>query len=235
MDNDILIIDKPEGIPVHPNTYVNPAKTLVNKLAKITGREIYSVHRLDSVTSGVMVFACNSTAAAGLSRCFKERVIGKRYIALVRGYIEGTGTINIPLRPDKGRDPQEAETRFTSLCTTEIPEPIGRYAAARYSLVEAELVTGRPQQIRRHFQDVNHPVIGDKAHGDRDHNRFFRERFGSEGIFLRAYRLSFPHPNDPGSTVTAIAGIPDSWRNIFSAIGITIPESHPAASSITIN
>jgi len=234
MADSLIIVDKPAGIPVHANTYVRPERTLVYRLAKITGDEIFSVHRLDAITSGAMVFARNARTAAALSRFFRERKIGKRYLALVRGYLTGTGTIDTPLLPENGTEAQEALTRYVCLGTTEIPVPVGRYATARYSLVEAELVTGRPQQARRHLQNSGHPVIGDKVHGDRVHNRYFRERFGSDRAFLRAYRLSLPFPGEDGTKIEAVAGIDEFWRSLLRDIGMPWPADHPLEPSVRI-
>jgi tRNA pseudouridine65 synthase len=86
-------------------------------------------------------------------------------------------------------------THFTRLGTSEIDAPIGlRYPTARFSLVEARLETGRRHQIRKHFAHLNHPVIGDKRHGDVKQNTYFREIFDLKRMLLHASELAFRHP-----------------------------------------
>lgn len=221
------MVDKPAGITTHPNTYENPSKTLVKILEKQVGHSVYSVHRLDRPACGIMLLAGNRSAAAELSGIILRKEAVKIYLALVRGFILEEGLIDVPLKGKHKIEKGEARTRYTPLCRTVVPEPVGKYDTARYTLVELVLETGRYQQARRHLQCIDHPIVGDKLHGDRDHNRYFASRFREERLFLRSYRLVFKHPLYKDKTVSACAGIPGPWLEVFNVIGITLPPAYP--------
>jgi len=122
-------------------------------------------------------------------------VVGKRYLAVTRGYIEEESwTVDYPLAKEKWLDKKEAITHFKQLAKVEIPVAIGRYDTARYTLTEAMPETGRRHQIRRHLSHLRHPVIGDKRHGDVKHNTHWREQFGIGRMLLHAQSLQFVHP-----------------------------------------
>lgn len=135
-------MDKPVGMPVQPP---QDRKTRsLEELLRVQYREIYLVHRIDTPTSGVVVFARNRQAAAWLSELFATRAIRKVYLAVIDGTIPEETTIDTPI---EGR---EAVT---------IVRPV------RDSLVEAEILTGRTHQIRIHLASIGHPVLGDRRYG----------------------------------------------------------------------
>lgn len=192
-DDDILAIDKPPGVAVHPGPG-HPTGTIVNALlgregplSRIGGDDRPGiVHRLDKDTSGVMLIARNDPAHTALSRQFQSRSVEKVYIALLRGLLEPpTGVIEASL----GRDPRHRQ-RMAVVAS-------GRPATTRYrvlarvqggyTLTEARPQTGRPHQIRVHFASLRHPVAGDViyARGSRDH---------VPRLFLHALSLAFKHP-----------------------------------------
>lgn len=213
-------IDKPPGFFVHPpesSPYpVAKERVCLFHLEKKFGRSVFPVHRLDAPTSGIVVFARSREATRALSMKFMNREIEKTYLAVARGYVEDEGSIELPLESKGESIP--AETEYSRLAKVELPFPVGRYPTARYSLVEVRPVTGRWHQIRRHFDRISHPIIGDIEHGDSHHNRFFRDRLGINGLCLRATRLVFADPWS-GTMIELRAPSCEKWQRIHSLFG----------------
>lgn len=193
-DNDIIVVNKPKGLVVHPANG-NPDGTLVNAIMNICkdslsgiGGEIRPgiVHRLDKDTSGVIIIAKNDTAHINLSNQIKNREVKKMYIALVRGVIkENEATINMPIgRSTKDRkkmavskNGKEAVTHF---------KVIKRFD--NYTLLEIKIDTGRTHQIRVHLSEIGYPVIGDYVYSNG------KNLFGVVGQMLHAKSIEFKHP-----------------------------------------
>jgi 23S rRNA pseudouridine1911/1915/1917 synthase len=196
-DEDILVIDKPAGLVVHPAPghwtgtlvhgllYRDPMIGLINRVLRPG-----IVHRLDSTTSGLMVVARNSEALDRLIDSFKSRAVEKRYLALAWGVPrESTGTIDEPI----GRDPHN---RLRMAVVEEgRPSKTGYRVLVRFeegfSLVECNLFTGRTHQIRVHFRHIGHPLVGDELYAPRKHAPFPIDR-----VFLHSWFLTVPHPRD---------------------------------------
>lgn len=198
-DEYFFAIDKPSGFFVHPpelSPYPVPKeKICIHVLRKLMKMDVFPVHRLDAPTSGVLLFTTSRQATREISRLFMERKIQKTYHAVVRGYVEAEGSIDIPLEVDEQGTTVDANTNYKRLKTIEIPYPVGKkYPTARYSLLEVNPVTGRWHQIRRHFDRISHPLLGDIEHGDSHHNRFFRDHLGIRGLCLKAARINLEHP-----------------------------------------
>jgi 23S rRNA pseudouridine1911/1915/1917 synthase len=213
-DDDVLVIDKPAGLVVHPAPG-HPDDTLVNALLArypnlTVGNSLRPgiVHRLDKDTSGLLVVARNDRAMASLVDQMKRRTVRKEYLALVRGNLsQEHGLIEAPI----GRDPRarqrmavvadgrEARTWFRVL------ERLGRY-----TLVEARLETGRTHQIRVHLASIGHPVAGDQVYGPGRTNLPLRRQF------LHAYRLGFALPGD-GRPVLFESPLPEDLRGTLDA------------------
>ena len=203
-DEYFFAIDKPAGFFVHPpehSAYPTPReKICLHVLQDKLRRPVYPVHRLDAPTTGLVLFADSlqadpKSATRLLSRLFADRNVVKTYHAVARGHLEDEGTIALPLEIKGFEELNECETRYKTLARTELPHAVGKkYLTARYSLVEVRPVTGRWHQIRRHFDRIAHPLLGDIEHGDSHHNRFFRDHLGIRGLCLRAKRLEFVHP-----------------------------------------
>jgi tRNA pseudouridine65 synthase len=224
-DDDIALIDKPGGLIVHANRYARREPNVVNVVGGRLQRRIYTVHRLDRGTSGLMLFALSSEAAGELSRQFRTRAITKGYIAAVRGHPPESGTIDKPLRLDtEDEEEREATTHFTTLATSELAIDVGPYDSAWFALVELTLETGRPHQARRHLRSISHPVIGDQSHGDRANNHYLWDRLGERRLLLRALRIGFDHPRT-GARITAYAGIPELWQTALAELGLPLPPS----------
>lgn len=192
-DNDIIVVNKPAGMVVHPSgkrisgTLVNALLFHCRNLSGIGGfLRPGIVHRLDKDTSGVLVVAKNDKAHQKLSEQFKERKVFKKYIAVVCGHlIDKAGSINVPigrsLRDRKkigifSRNTKEAETNY---------KVIKEYKNA--SLVEVTIKTGRTHQIRVHFNYLKHPVFGDIVYGKKD-GLINRQA-------LHCLKLGFYHPS----------------------------------------
>lgn len=158
------------------------------------GQKVWPVHRLDRATSGVLLFALDSETAASVGRQIMARTVGKRYLAVARGFTEASGRIDYPLSTGDRRADQPACTDYQRLGTLELPIPIGRYPSARYSLLSVWPRTGRTHQIRRHFKHIFHPLIGDTTYGEGRHNRLFRIEFGCHRLLLHAAELKLQHP-----------------------------------------
>lgn len=193
LDDRLCAIAKPAGIMVHRTGISTDRVFLVDLLREQLGRRIWTVHRLDRATSGVLLFALDVEMAAEMGRLFETGEIDKRYLAVVRGWLDESGEIDKPLRGARNKT-RDALTRYRRIATTELPVAVPPHETARYSLAVVEPRTGRTHQIRRHFNHISHPIVGDVNHGDRRHNRLFRARFGCYRLLLHAMSLEFRHP-----------------------------------------
>lgn len=196
-DEYIIAINKPPGILVH-KTWISEDKVfLLQLLRDQVGYRLYTIHRLDRGTSGVILFAKSAEHSGRLSELFMEHKIEKKYLAIVRGWLPEEDIINYPLSdPESGKyEKLEALTAYKCLAKSEINAAIGlKYKTARFSLIEACPRSGRRHQIRKHFAHINHPILGDKRHGDVKHNTYFREHFKMDRMCLHASSLQFSHP-----------------------------------------
>lgn len=200
-DDEFVFIDKPAGYYVHPPEdaslarFCRPERVILSQLRRQLGKYLFPVHRLDVATSGVLVFALSSEAAARFQECSQNGHIKKDYLLLARGWIPSKRLIEIPLESDSLSPANkwlESKTCITPLKYFEVPgSPSAKHATQRYTLARAEPLTGRYHQIRRHLNRVSHPIIGDNDHGDSRQNRFFREKFGVDGLCLWARGIGF--------------------------------------------
>lgn len=223
-DEDVLVVDKPAGVVVHPGAG-RPGGTLANgllarfpELSDLAQECRWGiVHRIDRDTSGLLIVGRNAKTFQRLQAALKGREIKRDYRALVSGLFESaTGTIDAPI----GRDPAEP----TRMAVVEA----GRSARTHYqrlaewddadvSLASVSLETGRTHQIRVHMQSIGHPVVGDPIYGRK------RPTPGDPGrTWLHAASLTFDHPSGSGpmtvrsdlpeDLVASIAGLGDPTR-----------------------
>lgn len=193
-DAHYIAVNKPAGLFVHKSELDRQADYLLHYVRDLAGCHVWPVHRLDRPTSGLVVFGLSKEATAALSCEFRERRVNKTYLAVVRGYTPFEDRIDYPLAPEKDTPCREAVTEYTRVRTTELPFAVGPYQTARYSLVQVRPHTGRKHQIRRHFDHLFHPLIGDRVYGDGRHNRFIRDFFGVSRLLLAATGLGFTQP-----------------------------------------
>lgn len=203
-DEDIVVVDKPAGMVVHPaaghatGTLVNGLLHSVDDLSGIGGEKRPGiVHRLDKGTSGLMVVAKHDAAHEALAQQFHDRQVDKEYIALVWGEVQSGRRIDTPI----GRDPENrkkmsARARRSREAVTRVvrTEPFTR----ALTLAVVSIHTGRTHQIRVHLSAIGHPVVGDALYGG-VHRRVpgdLRAVTRLERPFLHAARLAFRHPVD---------------------------------------
>lgn len=204
-DDHIVAIDKPPGMLVHRSP-IDKHETVfaVQTLRDQLGKHVFPAHRLDRPTSGVLLFSFNSDIAAALGKQMMEKQIGKTYHALVRGFVHNSGMIDYALKyrydkiADKHKRPQQppqiATTVYDSVQQFEVPEPVGKYQSARYTLVRLSPSTGRKHQLRRHLVHIRHPIIGDTTHGDGKQNKFAKTHFNFANLALSCTQMGFMHP-----------------------------------------
>jgi tRNA pseudouridine65 synthase len=218
-DRYYVLIDKPAGMLLHRSPMARDTSFVLQTLRDQIGRRVYPVHRLDRATAGVLAFGLSPDAARQLGRLFEERAVEKRYLAVVRGWVEPSGLIDHPVADAEDRKrPRPAQTRYRRLSHVEFAHAVDRYPTARYSLVCVEPLTGRRQQIRKHFKHISHHLIGDTTHGNGRHNRFFRDQLGLSRMLLKAHRLAFIHPYS-ARPVAVTAPMDDEWRRLLALFG----------------
>ena len=217
-DDDIIVINKPKGMVVHPANG-NPDGTLVNAVMAICkdslsgiGGEIRPgiVHRLDKDTSGAIIVAKNDKAHVNLSEQLKEHKVKKTYLALVRGIIkENEATINMPIsrsnkdrkKMDVNKEGKEAITHFKVL----------RRYKNKYTLLQINLETGRTHQIRVHLSYIGYPIIGDEVYSNG------KNEWDIKGQWLHAWKLEFMHPITK-EKISLEAEIPEYLKNILKEL-----------------
>lgn len=218
-DQHLVAVHKPSGLLVHRSPISQDTVFLLQTLRDQIGQRVYPVHRLDRATSGVIVFGLNSEAAQKLVQQFESRSVHKAYRALARGWLDEQGLIDHPVADEDSNQPaQEAQTRYRTLAQVELPVAVDRYPSSRYSLVAVEPLTGRRQQIRKHFKHISHHLIGDTTHGNGKHNRFFREHYNIHRLMLTAWQLGFAHPYTE-QPLTLNAHIDPEWQRLGDAFG----------------
>jgi tRNA pseudouridine65 synthase len=219
-DADLVAIDKPPGLLVHASSLdAHEARNALDLLRAQLGMPLWTVHRLDKATSGVLLFARHVEAARSLGAAFESGLVRKRYLALVRGWPAEAGEIDQPLArdpelPSAGQPRVPALTRYRRLACHEWPFPDGRHATSRYALVEVEPLTGRRHQIRRHFKHIAHPLVGDSTHGKGAHNRAVAQWLGTARLWLHASRLELTAVDGKPSAVIEAPSGPE-WARLM--------------------
>lgn len=228
-DEWLVAVNKPSGWLVHRSWLDRDEKVVVMQTVRDQiGQHVFTAHRLDRPTSGVLLMGLSSETGRLLSQQFEQHQIQKRYHAVVRGWLQEEGELDYALteeldkigdkyaRADKG--PQPAVTHYRGLAVSEMPIAVGRYPTARYSLVEMLPKTGRKHQLRRHMAHLRHPIIGDSKHGDLRQNRAAAEHFGCDRLMLHASELSLNHPVT-GEPLQLRARFDATWMQALSHFG----------------
>ena len=222
-DADLVVVDKPAGLVVHPaagharGTLVNALLHHVRGLSGIGGTTRPGiVHRLDRGTSGLMVIAKHDRAHRALAAQFHDRTVGKEYVALVWGKVRPGLSIEKPI----GRHPRHRQKMSTRA-------PRGRAAVTRVlettalggvTLVRVSIGTGRTHQIRVHLADAGHPIVGDTLYGGTKRAAGALAHLARlQRPFLHAARLSFDHPSD-GRRLTFDSPLPDELQRVVEQL-----------------
>ena len=223
-DPDLVVVDKPAGMVVHPaagherGTLVNALLHHVTGLSGIGGEQRPGiVHRLDRGTSGLMVVAKHDTAHAELSRQFADREVEKEYVTLVWGLLNSGRRMDAPL----GRDPvnrQKMSTRARR-ARSAVTRVTGTERLRGLTLAKVAIATGRTHQIRVHLNSIGHPVVGDAVYGGvRRHLAADHRVLATlDRPFLHAFRLAFRHPRD-GRRVEFTAEVPEDLQSIVDEL-----------------
>ena len=191
-DKDIIIVNKPSGMVVHPGngnykgTLVNGLMYYTNRLSNINGEVRPGiVHRIDKDTSGLIIIAKNNKSHEILSDYFKNKTITRTYIALVKGDLKSnSGTIDAPIgRNDKDRKKMAVTSKNSKDAITHF-KVLKRYKG--YTLIKCKLDTGRTHQIRVHMAYIGHPVYNDPV--------YTNDKCSEFGQFLHSYSMEFQHP-----------------------------------------
>lgn len=206
-DANIIIADKPAGLLTHPDKPGDTDTLLDRALYHIYGEKeagesrTFSpavCNRLDRNTSGIVIIAKNYKTLKAVNHSIRERGIRKLYLCIAAGKTDKNGEIKGFLEKDRDRnivsvkengtgDGKQIHTIFRTLAVSESIRELGR----QFSLLEAELVTGRSHQIRAHFAYLGHPLAGDVKYGDKTINEYFRKRYGLKHQFLHAHKVAF--------------------------------------------
>jgi 23S rRNA pseudouridine1911/1915/1917 synthase len=210
-DEDLLVIDKPAGLVVHPGSG-NWSGTMLNALlhhAPESGQlpRAGIVHRLDKDTSGLLVVAKTELAQAALVRQLQARTVKRTYLALVRGKLAQGGTVDAPI----GRHPVQ-RTRMAVVAGGKpaITHYRVRRRFAAHTLLECDLETGRTHQIRVHLASIGHPLEGDPVYAGKARGAFRRQA-------LHAWKLAFVHPKT-GKTVSFESPMPSDLAALLESL-----------------
>jgi len=217
-DDDLLVINKPKGLVVHPAAG-HQDDTLVNGLMHALGDDLSGingelrpgiVHRIDKDTSGLLAVAKNDYAHVMLASQLKDHSMARTYEAIVCGsFREDSGTVDAPI----GRHPSDRK----KMCVTERNskhavthwEVVARYRG--YTHIRCKLETGRTHQIRVHMASIGHPILGDLVYGRK------KPELGQDSQCLHAGALCFSHPRD-GRPVMVFAELPQSFKDVIAKL-----------------
>ena len=211
-DQQLAVVNKPAGLMVHRSKEANDRVNCLTLLRDQLGQYVYPIHRLDRKTTGVLLFALDALSARHLNRQFQERRLQKRYLAMVRGFLEDQ------VREDP-LDSKPAYTELRCLHSSSLSIPTDRYSSSRFSLVEARPRGGTYHQVRRHCKRAQCPVLGDRRRGDSFYNRLMSQRFGFPGMALHAWSLRFRHPTDE-RWLYQEAPVPTAFLKLADELGL---------------
>jgi 23S rRNA pseudouridine1911/1915/1917 synthase len=224
----LLAIDKPAGRSMHPlepGERGTVANAVLARYPDVVGASTEErcpglVHRLDRETSGVVLWARRREAFDHLRSQFAAKTVEKRYVAIVEGFVEGAGDLNVPL----AHDPEDARKMIATPYPAEAEKLKARPALTRYkalghgdgaTLLEVEIPTGVMHQIRAHFAFVGYPVRGDTLYGGRPFGEGARH-------LLHASSIRFEHPDGSGAR-RVVSPLPADFREALANAGIGPP------------
>ena len=217
-DNDVIVVEKPRGMVVHP-AIGNPSGTLVNAIMYHCGDSLSSingairpgiVHRIDKDTSGLLMIAKNDSAHESLAAQLKMHSVTREYVALVFDNIKKDKmTIDAPIGRDDINRLRKAVNGIGSREAVTHIRVLKRYG--KYTLIAARLETGRTHQIRVHMAFIKHPLVGDLLYGPK------KQPFGLTGQLLHARQLGFVHPRT-GKYMEFSSEIPEYFQEVMDKL-----------------
>ena len=209
-DDNFIAVNKPSGVIVHPWSECADKVSLMGLVKEITGRWVYPVHRLDRPVSGVIVFAFSSEFAKTLKESLESQQTEKIYFGLCKGVVKEPRIIHYPLKNQSKTKKQEASTAFWPIISNEFS-----------SFVKFRILTGRYHQIRRHCSAMSHQLIGDTKYGKGKINRYYREHFELNRLFLHCSGLRLLLP---GYDLLAFsAPLPDELKLVLERLSFSLP------------
>ena len=217
-DEDVLVLNKPKGLVVHPAAG-HTDDTLVNGLLYVLGDKLSGingelrpgiVHRIDKDTSGLLAVAKNDFAHRMLASQLKDHTMARTYEAIVCGsFREDSGTVNAPI----GRHPSDRKKMCVTLRNSKEAvthwEVVARYRG--YTHIRCRLETGRTHQIRVHMAHIGHPILGDTVYGHK------KPELGQDSQVLHAGALCFQHPRDQ-RPVLVLAPLPGYFEEVLEKL-----------------
>ncbi len=214
-DEDIIVINKPYGLVVHPGAG-NEKETVVSAILSHTNLSPIGapdrpgvVHRLDKETSGIMVLAKNKEAHKNLAEQFASHELEKEYVAIIQGHIVNKkGRVQVAIERDPvNRQRMKATSVENGKMAISIFEVIEYLKNATF--IKVNILTGRTHQIRVHMAFTGHPLLGDTTYGGR--------KFGNSEHFLHSNKLTFKHPIS-GKAMTFQAEIPERFKQVLEQL-----------------
>lgn len=208
-DDFLVAVNKPAGLASVPGAKVALENTVMGQIQKMfheKGIKPYPLHRLDSQTSGVMLFGKFPRNREMLEKIFGDPHTKKTYVTLIKGRPHPKGIISFTLPARHKKQFVPAKTIYHIV---QIFQDV--------SLVEAIIETGRHHQIRRHFAKILHPLVNDFEYGNTAFNRIFQKKYGTHFMFLHAMEIQFKHPGT-GKMMRIEAPIPKPFQKILGKL-----------------
>jgi 23S rRNA pseudouridine955/2504/2580 synthase len=235
-DNSVLIVDKPSGVAVHGGSGISFGVIETLRIARPEAKFLELVHRLDKETSGLLMIAKKRSALVALQDALRQRTADKRYLTLVAGRFEGEQkTVDVALvkrlntqgerfvraadEEEEEEDAKQAKTifRVKARYTSDLLKDANGNPQ-HFTLVEAQIKTGRTHQIRVHLQHLGLPIVGDERYGDFELNKRIAKQLKFKRMFLHAWRLSVPFGDE---TLKAEAALPRECEGLLHGLKST--------------
>ena len=216
-DELLVVIDKPIGLPVHKSKGMPHDAPYVTKLlGQQLGGSIYNVHRLDAKTSGLLLLARTPEIANQLTGQFANRLVGKTYIAIVKGTPPQEGTFDLPVRKARKGKKAASVTHYELVETVHTGWEHREEQNQAISLLQLKPETGRWHQLRQHCAQQRYDILGDPEHGDYALNRLIAGHQGFKRLYLHASALRFTHP-DTGEEMQLTSDLPSTFEELLSS------------------
>ncbi len=217
-DQWLVAVNKPSGILTHRSPIAKQDTVfMLQAVRKQIRTKVFTVHRLDRATSGVLLFAKTKSMVLELGQQFMRNHMAKKYVAVVRGWLDGPVCCDHAIR-DENDNAHPAKSVVSPLAQVELPISTGKFPTSRYGMVSVETDSGRRHQVRRHLKHLAHPIVGDTTYGKGPHNRLFRDHFQSNRLLLHAASIALDHPQT-GQPIAIHAPPTVDFAMVIDALG----------------